>query len=219
MQRKSAFTILELVFVIVIIGILAAILIPRMQTSRMQEAADQIVSHIRYTQHLAMQDDKFNPNDTNWFKQRWQIFFANTAGSGNSWSYMIFSDSAKGVTGTPDRSEHARNPLDSSKYLSGGYSAGNIAHDSKDATKEMNLGKSYGITSVLFGGGCTIGIRQQRLYFDYLGRPFYGNPNLQNSPYDTNRIIKARCTITIINDAGENRVIIIEPETGYAFVQ
>ena len=64
---KKAFTMLELVFVIVIIGILAVVAMPSFQRDTLQEAGNQIISHIRYTQHLAMMDDKFNPADATWF--------------------------------------------------------------------------------------------------------------------------------------------------------
>ena len=60
---KKAFTMLELVFVIVIVGILSYFVSSSFQRNPLREAADQVVSHIRYTQHLAMIDDKFDPND------------------------------------------------------------------------------------------------------------------------------------------------------------
>ena len=131
---KNAFTMIELVFVIVIVGILSSVISSSFERNTLREAADQVVSHIRYTQHLAMVDDKFVPNPEmskestqarkskhaqEWFKSRWQIFFANTEGSGNQWSYMIFADSPN-YTGTPDVSEHAKNPLNVNQYLSGG---------------------------------------------------------------------------------------------------
>ncbi|MGD9717776.1 MAG: type II secretion system protein, partial [Sulfurimonadaceae bacterium] len=50
---KKAFTMLELVFVIVVIGILAAVIIPRMDRDNASEAAIELQSQIRYAQHLA----------------------------------------------------------------------------------------------------------------------------------------------------------------------
>jgi len=76
---KKAFTMLELVFVIVVIGILAAAIIPSTRTNPAQEAAIQLLSDIRYTQHLAMIDDKYGqntPGNVDWFQKRWQIVFA-----------------------------------------------------------------------------------------------------------------------------------------------
>ena len=82
---KKAFTMLELVFVIVVIGILAAVIIPNTRTNPVQEGAIQLLSHIRYTQHLAMMDDRYGANAT-WFKDRWQIRFTSS-------SYSIASGS------------------------------------------------------------------------------------------------------------------------------
>jgi type II secretory pathway pseudopilin PulG len=223
-MKRTAFTMIELVFVVVVIGVISAVMIPRMERDSLSEAAMQVASHIRYTQHLAMVDDKFDPNDSDWYKDRWQIFFANTEGSGDSWSYMIFSDSATS-TGTPDIREHAVNPLDPTKYLSGGYSVGNIAFDSALATPELNLGKKFGINDIDFTGGCSIAVNRQRLSFDHLGRPFYGSPHLQTQPYrdETNiKLLRNTCNIELCTetcstttDSKKKITIQVEPETGY----
>ena len=224
---KNAFTMIELVFVIVIVGILSLVISSSFERNTLREAADQVVSHIRYTQHLAMVDDKFNPKDSGWYKSRWQIFFANTEGSGDAWSYMIFSDSPN-YTGTPDVSEHAKNPLDENRYLSGGYSAGNIDFRSPLATKEMNLGNKYGLLDIDFVNGCTIATTRQRISFDYLGRPFYGNPHAQTNVYHDElnfKILKSTCHIQLClttpcaTATNENKITIaIEPETGYTHI-
>ena len=78
---KKAFTMLELVFVIVVIGILAAAILPRMDRDTAAEATIKLQSDIRYAQHLALVDDKYNANNANWFRNRWQIRF-----NGNSYS-------------------------------------------------------------------------------------------------------------------------------------
>ncbi len=79
---KKAFTMLELVFVIVIVGILSFIAASSFQRNTLREAADQVVSHIRYTQHLAMTDDKFDPNEAQWFMRRWTLRFQQNVGFG-----------------------------------------------------------------------------------------------------------------------------------------
>lgn len=77
---KKAFTMLELVFVLVVIGILAAVIIPRTRTNPVQESAINLLSMVRYTQHLALVDDKYDKSTT-WYKNRWQIRF-----NGNKYS-------------------------------------------------------------------------------------------------------------------------------------
>lgn len=74
---KKAFTLLELVFVIVIAGILAFVLIPKSSDTKLLESANQLISHIRYAQQLALNNDQFDPNDNNWYKKMWRIEFEN----------------------------------------------------------------------------------------------------------------------------------------------
>jgi len=94
---KKAFTMLELVFAIIVIGILAAAIIPRVGSSVVQERAIQLVSHIRYTQHLAMVDDKFNINTADWYSNRWQLVF-------NANQYSIVSNDGTRFAENPDNS-------------------------------------------------------------------------------------------------------------------
>ena len=57
---------IELVFVIVVIGIITAVMLPRIDRDNVYEAAQQLISHIKYTQHLAMMDNKFDDTDDEW---------------------------------------------------------------------------------------------------------------------------------------------------------
>lgn len=213
---KKAFTMMELVFVIVVIGILAAVVIPRTGSNKLREAALQVVSHIRYTQHLAMVDDKFDAADIDWYKERWQIMFSDA--DNGKWSYVIFSDSSGTSSGNPDPVEVAVNPLNSAKKLTGGSSGTGIIHyDDEDATNELNIGMTYGIASVSLSPECTFS-SSQRIAFDHLGRPLKGAFHNYASAYPAaNRLITSQCRITL-TDGSDNIVIAIEPETGYAHI-
>jgi len=238
-MKRFAFTMIELVFVIVVIGILSAVIVPRMQRDPLTEAAIQLASHIRYTQHLAMVDDKYVPspsmskenttirkreNAKHWFRGRWQLVFGTSADTNNKIAYTIFSDqlgSGDLYSGQPDKREIAKNPLDSNKVLSGGYSAGNIDSTSALASKEMNLGNKYDIIDVDFTGGCNIATNKERLFFDHLGRPFYGSAHLQTSPYkdETNaKLLRTNCIITLTHRDTSTIDIVIRPETGYVSI-
>ena len=81
---KKAFTLLELVFVIVVIGILAAVIIPRTTSNAVAEKAIELLSQIKNTQHLAMIDDKYS-NVSTWMRNKWQITI-----NGNQ--YSVVSD-------------------------------------------------------------------------------------------------------------------------------
>mgnify|MGYP000045959612 CR=1 FL=1 len=229
---KKAFTMIELIFVIVVIGILAATIIPNTKRNPVQEAAIQIASHIRYTQHLAMTDDRYNPNRVDnsgaviWFKERWQILFSSSkfTGGANVWAYTIFSDRAgTGVKrGDPNESEIAKNPENSNQLMTGGVGHVNaIKYGHKDfkGMESLNIGKKYGIigaNAVVFSDSCdgNGGNPSTRIAFDYLGRPLQGDHNSMKGPYTQSRLIKAECRITI-TDGSESVDIKIQPETGY----
>ena len=221
---RKAFTLLELVFVIVVIGILAAAIIPRVNTDRLHEAAIQVVSHIRYTQHLAMNDDKYNPLETNWYEKRWQFIFGesnNSSGedSGGYQAYTIFSDFKNTSGGKPDFSsindtEIARDPANRSKVLSGGYS-GTIDWENPAANKKLNLGYTYGITNMALSGGCS----NKRISFDHLGRPMEGDSSSLTNPYVDSRLIDFDdpCILTLTSPEGHVSIR-IEGETGYTCI-
>ena len=211
-KKSKAFTLLEIIFVIVIIGILSAIIAPSVKRATLQEAADQIAAHIRYTQYLSLQDDKFDAKDSTWYKGRWQLLF-NTSSSytDNKIAYSIFSDKPT-YSGSPGISEFAKNPLNPKQFLSGGYSGVLHTSDSR-AMKNLNIGKKYDISSVTFSGGCS----GSRISFDYLGRPINGNSRTLTNKY-SNRLIKSDCIITLTDASGKSKKIIITPETGYVYI-
>ena len=76
-KQTKAFTMIELIFVIVVLGILAALALPRLDRDLRQEAKDNILSAIRYTQHLALNDNKTDPFDSTWQSKLWNISFSN----------------------------------------------------------------------------------------------------------------------------------------------
>ena len=76
--KKSGFTLIELIIVIVVAGILAAVMIPRLERDGLREAANQVVRHIQYTQHLAMMNDVYDAGNANWYQNRWSINLCST---------------------------------------------------------------------------------------------------------------------------------------------
>lgn len=207
---------MELVFVIIVIGILAAVIAPRMERDPLREAAIQLVSDIRYTQHLALVDDKYDATNANWYRSRWQIMFENSVETNNKESYTIFSD-APTYTGNADASEIATNPQDKTKKLTGGTTG--IVYNDKAATPRMNLGQKYGVTSVSFSSSCQLS-GSKRIAFDFLGRPLKGSLASAGytAPYpNSNRLITSDCNITLAG-SGESVIITVTPETGYTYI-
>ena len=213
---KKAFTLLELVFVVIVVGILSAVLIPKTHSNSLQEAAVQLLSHIRYTQHLAIIDDKFDSAPhSNWYKRRWQILFGNNVNSNNKWAYTIFSDTSGKSTGDANEIEIALNPANPNQRMTGGYT-GASKLDYNDANfvgmKKLNIGTAYHIDDITFGCG-------QRIAFDHLGRPMSGDQSTMTGAYKagTDRLLNQDCNI-ILKQNGKQAVITISRETGYAKV-
>ncbi len=128
-KQTKAFTMLELVFVIVVLGILAALALPRMDRDLRQEAKDNLLSAIRYTQHLALNDNKTDPFDATWQSKLWNISFA-ADGS----DYNISSNGSVAIDPTNGKPMDGTNPniLIGNKYgVSGISGCGNnlIAFD------------------------------------------------------------------------------------------
>ncbi len=189
---------LELVFVIIVTGILAIMALPNLKTNMLHRAAEQVAGHIRYTQHLAIVDDKYDPTDETWYKTRWQIRFLI---NGSTHYYDVFSDEDK--HGNSDAGEEAVDPLTHQRLGSG-----STMNTPKDA---VNLTARYGITNI--GGTCAIG-GTTKLGFDYLGRPYLGvSAGVYSNPVPING-----CTITLHHPTEGTATITVAAETGYLSV-
>ena len=199
---------IELVMVIVVLGILASLAMPRMERDSRQEAGDNILSAIRYTQHMALMDDKTNPNSATWQRALWQIRFSN---SGNEWWYTIASNND--LNNNLDQNESAIDPANG-HYMH----SGNATIDS-DESPNIFLTKKYGINNVTIND-CTnqsnvLGM-PNHIAFDYMGRPHRSVTQGGNHDFRT-YINSMDCVLTFSFESGEDNLIIrIARETGYA---
>jgi len=164
---KKAFTMLELIFILVVIGILAATIIPSMRTNPVQEAAVDLQSQIRYVQHLAMVDDKYDSTNSTWMANRWQIVFSGT--NNNEYSITHFNINS-GVASTQT---YAKNPQTKA--------------DMQDISLKHNL-------TVSLTGSCA---GQTNIAFDHLGRPMTGDLSDDTTAYVSTQLISQPCIVTL----------------------
>ena len=190
---------LELIFVIVVIGIITAVMLPRIDRDNVYEAAQQVISHIKYTQHLAMIDNKFDDTDANWYEELWQIRFQDCAGD-TEHAYSIFSDTDHDAA--IDASEVALDPL-SRKRIDATTC---VASDAQDPN--IVLSSKYNIEAVELAGPCFTA--NKYIAFDHLGRPHINVANPAN-------VAQAACTVTLVSN-DDNATITIEQETGYTYL-
>lgn len=210
---KKAFTMIELIVIIVVVGILAAVVVPRVERNTLLEAANQVVSHIRYTQHLAMLDNKFDPNKKDWFKERWTIEFTQANVNGDSgWKYQVYSDITKSGN-LNSATEVAKDPQNHNKYLSAGWN-GISSADAQRINKNLNIENQYGVSSVLFSDDCKKN-GNISISFDEKGRPYRKVSTIGGGAKDhIDRRLTVDCNITL-SDGKDSAIITVHRETGY----
>lgn len=203
-MKRVGFTMLEMVMAIVVLGILAALAMPRLDRDLRQEAADNILSSIRYTQHLALTDNKHKFDSTDWQKALWQIRFSQSDGD---WGYTIATN--MDYNNNLDEAEAAIDP-----------SNGQLMHSSAtNASPNIFLTKKYGINTITFNG-CAgqSSSAAKHIAFDNLGRPHRGVTQGATNDYAT-YINNGNCQITFNSPAFDSSFIIeIKQETGYASI-
>lgn len=225
---KKAFTLIELIFIIVLIGIMSSVATAYFRDDKLALATYQVLEHIRYAQHLAISEHKFDPKEQGYANQdgadiatyngsyhlsRWKIAFNKR---GETIYYWVYSDrDRKGNCDVTDHIEPAIDPFDSNLMY---YCIPPGCSTTKNNEK-FNLTNKYGIKSIAQSGFAIslpgIGL----LAFDEKGRPY----NQLETTAGANKyemIYKHRLTtetnITITGEDDRQAVITVYPETGYA---
>ena len=206
---KPSFTLLELVVVIIIIAILVSTISISIPNNNLRLLADNLAKDIRFTESLAIKDDKYQPFPAHacdgsnegktecnrskyWFKQWWQIrFFKNSAGD---YLVEIFSDlpyhsgsdlfDKKGREPGGDsywNLTYAKNPL-TGKYMTGECKNGDSDYlPCNKVDKDLNLSKK-GIKEVIFNGSDVSSRKPKRLVFDNFGNVFLNEGKYAKCP-------------------------------------
>ena len=196
-----AFSLLEMVFVIAMIGILSVVIIPRMDRDNLCEMAEQVLAHIRYTQHLAMSDNVYVDTEPTWYQARWHISFVNGP---CGLYYSVGSDRDLSSSGSFSKEEAACDPL------SGGLIYNNNAPcDYRDGWfGGVLLSKKYNITAI------TSSCNTQTIAFDHMGRPYTG----VGGGTAISGLMRSDCNYTFTDSLGQQVRITVTAETGYAFI-
>ena len=194
MYSKS-FTLIELIIVIIVVGVLTISILPRLERDGLREGMEQVVRHIRYTQHMAMVNDVYDAGKPLWYKAMWRISFRSKN------CYLVSSNTDFDMN--YDRSESALDPLDK-KLL---YSNNKCIQEESD-NSTMFLSDKYQIDSIEFNSACG---DNRFIAFDYLGRP-------HKTLTKVNDLFSSKCTITFSSGARAG-VIEIHPQTGYVKIK
>ena len=209
-MQKSAFTMIELIFVIVVIGAVTGAAVSRADRDFRQDASTQILQDIRYTQHLALMDNKTDPFNTNWQSSLWTIQF-NSRDGGTVWMYYIGSN----ITGTDfSQNETAVDPLNGNNFFDD-----NDGVQDPGESSRIFLTQNFGIVGISFNStatGASGSNSAQHVGFDYMGRPHRGIVNGGGNSYANIMHSDLNITFTMIDGGTFN--IIVEDQTGAAYI-
>jgi hypothetical protein len=201
---KKSFSLLELIFIIVIISIISAIIMPKVQHSKLDLAGQRVILYLKYTRYLAFVDNKLKVDDDMWYKERWTMKFKNCEANIGGLYFIVYSD--KNHKGHPNKNECAKDPI-TLKWL---YSFHNcISGD--DKSKYVLLTKEYGVSKIEISCNSTNTIGS--ISFGANGEVYsrLGINPLEKDKYK----LTQTCFITLF-DKEENFIkIAIEPYTGF----
>ncbi|EOH5149277.1 ATP-binding protein, partial [Campylobacter jejuni] len=220
----KAFSLLEFVFIILILGIVFNLGSLYLKKDNLLEGAIQILNDIQYTQSLAMMQEGIRVDELaiakrEWFKSRWQIYFIKSAATGYDQTYTIFLDkngdgnANLGKTEINIDREIAVDVINHNKLMNSGQS-GVISKDDEKTTQRFNLTKRFGIEKVEFKGSCS---GFARLVFDEMGRVY--SP-LKNANYAYEKTLaknNSDCIICLLSKK-HALCIVIDTLSGYAYI-
>jgi len=214
MLHKLGFSMIELVMVIVVIGILASVAVPRYKINIRQNAIDSIISDIIYTKQLALIDDKHNIDDSRWQTTYWKWRYTLCSATDKVF-YSVSSDMNE--KGNVNRSESAIDTHNGKYLYQSNYFCKKGATSSKDDSPRVIISQKFGIKSILNGDNCRKNI--QGIGFDNWGRPHAGVESYSSVNYEF--IMKKDCSFTFsfFDESIDSFTIVIEAITGRVFVE
>ncbi len=202
---KKSFTLLELIFTLIIISIVASVLIPKPQHSNLDLAAQRVILYLKHTRYLALVDNKYKVDDPMWYKERWTMKFQNCSSKIGGLYFVVFSD--ENHKGSPNKTECAKDPI-TSRWL---YSHWDC--DAKaDESKYILLTDEYGVTNIDISCNSTSTVGS--ISFGDDGQAY---SRLGTKPEDKEKYqLSQTCYITLYDKDTNFIKIAIEPQTGYA---
>jgi prepilin-type N-terminal cleavage/methylation domain-containing protein len=217
-MKKRAFTMIELIVILVVIGIIAAYSIPRFKRDTRAEAINHILSMIRYTQNLALHDSKHQIDKPKWQRAFWRFEIYNCANKSGIF-YKIGTD--KDLNGGLNRSETA---IDRSNGKFTFWDTRKACpKNSQDAlmnevSPNIFLTQRYGIKSATFNS-CKVyknGVKTsstKHIGFDKFGRPYKSYGFSIQPSYWGKTLNDCKITFSFVDSSISPFTIVVKPET------
>lgn len=205
---KKSFSIFELILTITLISFLYITFFPKNKIDNLDELTNRISLYLSYTRYISLIDNKYNLDDSLWYKKRWTIKFFRCRENEDGIYYSIYSD--KNKSGHPSSEDSLKDPLTKKNIYSSNYCKENNSN-----SKYVLLTKSFGILDVQISCNETMSLGQ--LSFGSDGKVYSKLSNYENesSEYE----IKEPCGIKFFTKDGKIKEITIFPETSYSKIK
>ena len=204
---KNSFTLIEIIFVLVLLAIINSQVSLKNNISKLKLAKQQLVLHLKYLRYIAMIDNKYDSLDPLWFRKRWTLKFLNCKSTIGGYYYIIFSDENK--NGYISKSETLRDPL-SDNYI---YSYQCNQDTLYDKSKFVLLTQKYDIQDIKISCNATSTVGQ--LSFGYDGNVY---SRLSNNDFESYKFkVINLCTIKFKDSYNNEEKITIVPNTGQIY--
>ena len=203
---KKAFSILELILILSLLGFLYTAFIPKTGISRIDELTNRLVLYLKQTRYQALINDKFDDTNNLWHKKRWTLKFFRCRKDVGGIYYSIYSDN--NTSGHPSIEDTLKDSLTLKNIYSTNYCKENINN-----SKYVLISQNFNIKSVNISCNETSSLGQ--LTFGNNGRIY---SKLSNIPNDSvSYEISNNCKIELIDKFNEKRSIHLESKTGYIY--
>ena len=205
---KKSFSILELILVLLLLSIITTAFIPNMNQSKIDEVTSKLVIYLKQTRYLSLIDNKYNEEDSLWFKKRWTLKFFRCRKDIGGFYYSIYSDTNN--SGHVSIDDTLKDPLTNKHIYSSNYCKEKIEN-----SKYVLLTKNYNITNIKLSCNTT----------NSLGQISFGNDasvytklsNFENESYEYK--LNEKCYLTLEDIYNEKREIEINGGTGYVKIK
>jgi len=200
----SSFTILEIIFVLLLVGIINSQVTLKNNIPKLKLIKQQLILHLKYTKYIAMLDNKYDHKDSLWFRKLWTLKFLHCKSSIGGLYYIIYSD--KNKNGYISKDETLKDPL-TGNYI---YSYECSKDSLYDKSKFVLLTQEYDIKDIHISCNST----------DTIGQISFGNNGdiftrlaTEESKMDKYRL-KNNCYIVLKDKKNHQETITIVPNTG-----
>jgi prepilin-type N-terminal cleavage/methylation domain-containing protein len=199
---KKGFSLLELIFVISVVGIIVSLSIQKNNLSKIKLAKNQILLHLKYTRYIAMVDNKYDYKDSEWYKKRWSLKFLNCQSTIGGFYYVIYNDLDS--NGAIKKEETLKDPL-TGNYI---YSYQCTKDSLYDKSKFVLLTQEYEIENIDISCNQTSTVGQISFGND-------GKVYAKNGKSEDDYEITEPCVINLSDKHNQSEKITIYPKSGY----